>query len=53
MLLGATVAAAIVCRHRPFALPATVGIAAVAAGFATARAALLPKARAPARRRNR
>src|SRR6516162_4481504 len=36
LLLGATVAAAIVCRHRPFALPATVGIAAVAAGFAAA-----------------
>jgi competence protein ComEC len=36
LLLAATVAAAIVCRHRPFALPATVGIAAVAAGFATA-----------------
>src|SRR5215467_1684998 len=34
--LAATVAAAIVCRHRPFALPATVGIAAVAAGFAAA-----------------
>src|SRR5260370_12038098 len=36
LLLTATVAAAILCRHRPFALPATVGIAAVAAGFATA-----------------
>jgi len=36
LLLAATVAAAILCRHRPFALPATVGIAAVAAGFATA-----------------
>src|SRR5215472_13812443 len=36
LLLAATVAAAIVCRHRPFALPATVGIAAVAAGFAAA-----------------
>src|SRR5260370_38830526 len=36
LLLAVTVAAAILCRHRPFALPATVGIAAVAAGFATA-----------------
>jgi competence protein ComEC len=36
LLLAATVAVAILCRHRPFALPATVGIAAVAAGFATA-----------------
>src|SRR5262249_23139930 len=36
LLLAATVVAAIVCRHRPFALPATVGIAAVAAGFAAA-----------------
>ena len=36
LLLAATVAAAILCRHRPFALPAAVGIAAVAAGFATA-----------------
>src|SRR5262249_3737192 len=30
------VAAAILCRHRPFAFPATLGIAAMAAGFATA-----------------
>src|SRR5262245_16301403 len=30
------VLAAILCRHRPFAFPTTVGIAAVAAGFATA-----------------
>src|SRR5262245_31133935 len=36
VLLGATVLAAILCRHRPFAFPTTVGIAAVAAGFATA-----------------
>src|SRR5215831_10585921 len=35
-LLAATVAAAILCRHRPFAFPATLGIAAMAAGFATA-----------------
>jgi len=35
-LLGATVLAAILCRHRPFAFATTVGIAAVAAGFATA-----------------
>src|SRR5258708_27439933 len=36
VLLGATVLAAILCRHRPFAFPTTVGVAAVAAGFATA-----------------
>src|SRR5262249_19028337 len=36
LLLAATVAAAILCRHRPFALPAMLGIAAVAAGFAAA-----------------
>src|SRR5262249_54482753 len=36
LLLAATVAAAILCRHRPFAFPATLGIAAMAAGFATA-----------------
>jgi len=35
-LLAATVAAVILCRHRPFAFPATLGIAAMAAGFATA-----------------
>jgi len=34
LLLAATVAAAILCRHRPFAFPATLGIAAMAAGFA-------------------
>src|SRR5207247_8181510 len=28
--------AAVLCRHRPFAFPITVGVAAVAAGFATA-----------------
>src|SRR5262249_52976943 len=33
---SATVAAVILCRHRPFAFPATLGIAAMAAGFATA-----------------
>jgi competence protein ComEC len=36
VLLGATVLAAILCQHRPFAFPTTVGVAAVAAGFATA-----------------
>src|SRR5215831_1043533 len=36
LLLAATVAAAILCRHRPFAFPATLGIAAMAAGFAAA-----------------
>src|SRR5499427_9827615 len=36
VLLAATVAAVILCRHRPFAFPATLGIAAMAAGFATA-----------------
>ena len=36
VLLGGTVLAAILCRHRPFAFATTVGIAAVAAGFATA-----------------
>jgi competence protein ComEC len=36
VLLGATVLAAILCRHRPFAFPTAVGIAALAAGFATA-----------------
>ena len=36
VLLGATVLAAILRRHRPFAFATTVGIAAVAAGFATA-----------------
>src|SRR6266446_3229590 len=36
VLLAATVAAAILCRHRPFAFPATLGIAAMAAGFAAA-----------------
>jgi competence protein ComEC len=35
LLLAATVAAAILCRRRPFAFPACVGVAAVAAGFAT------------------
>jgi len=36
VLLGGTVLAAILCRHRSFAFATTVGIAAVAAGFATA-----------------
>jgi competence protein ComEC len=35
LVLAATVAAAILCRRRPFAFPACVGVAAVAAGFAT------------------
>jgi competence protein ComEC len=35
LLLAATVAAAILSRRRPFAFPACVGVAAVAAGFAT------------------
>jgi len=35
LLLAATVAAAILCRRRPIAFPACVGLAAVAAGFAT------------------
>src|SRR5262249_14891816 len=35
LLLAATAAAAILCRRRPFAFPACVGVAAVAAGFAT------------------
>jgi len=35
LLLAATVAAAILCRRRPVAFPACVGLAAVAAGFAT------------------
>src|SRR5262249_23818541 len=34
--VGCAVAAAILCRHRPFAFPATLGIAAMAAGFAAA-----------------
>src|SRR5262249_21749897 len=33
LLLAATVAAAILCRHRPFALPAAVGVAPVPAPF--------------------
>src|SRR5258707_15495755 len=36
VLLGATVLAAILGRHRPFAFPTTVGVAAVAAALATA-----------------
>src|SRR5207249_9048243 len=36
VLFSATMLAAILCRHRPFAFPITVGVAAVAAGFATA-----------------
>src|SRR5512133_511081 len=36
LLLAATIAAAILCRHRPFAFPATLGIAAMAAGLAAA-----------------
>src|SRR5262245_43705733 len=36
LLLAATVAAAVLSRHRPFAFPATLGIAAMAAGFAAA-----------------
>jgi len=35
LLLAATVVAAILCRRRPVAFPACVGLAAVAAGFAT------------------
>lgn len=35
-LLAATGTIAILCRHRPFAFSAMVGVAAVAAGFATA-----------------
>ena len=36
VLLAATVVATILSRHRPFAFPATLGIAAMAAGFAAA-----------------
>src|SRR5258708_11959357 len=36
LLLAATVAVAILCRHRPVALPATGGIAALAPPFAAA-----------------
>src|SRR5262245_51921171 len=36
LLLAASVATAILCRHRPFAFPAALGIAAMAAGFAVA-----------------
>jgi competence protein ComEC len=35
LLLAATIAAAILCHRRPFAFPVCVGLAAVAAGFAT------------------